>query len=147
MLSLFCSLIHYLFIDGAWRLPGHWSPCEKLNFMLFTGTFLSFCPQHLQLMNYEYMWVYVRVHTAGLDSGRPSRLPSPLSAVVSSGQHGEISSPSTAMATACKSPWASCMLQRPFTVQGWLLMSPGECQNKTEVDTHSADYSDQKHDS
>lgn len=44
------------------------------------------------------------------------------------------SSPSTAMATACESPRASCTLQRPFTVRGWLLMSPGECQSKTGVD-------------
>lgn len=121
--------------------------------MWFTSTFLSvlsiyeylsssFAALHVKVSgwfstDWWVCWVHVSVHTAVVDAARPDSLPSPSSAAVSSGQRGEISSPSTAMATACKSPWASCTPQRPFTVRGWLLMSPGECQGKIEVDTHA----------
>lgn len=125
--------------------------------MWFTSTFLSvlsiyeylsssFAALHVKVSgwfstDWWVCWVHVSVHTAVVDAARPDSLPSPSSAAVSSGQRGEISSPSTAMATACKSPWASCTPQRPFTVRGWLLMSPGECQGKIEVDTHTHKHS------
>lgn len=128
-------------------------PGGCLNFMWFTSTFLSvlsiyeylswsFAALHVKVSgwfstDWWVCWVHVSVHTAVVDAARPDSLPSPSSAAVSSGQRGEISSPSTAMATACKSPWASCTPQRPFTVRGWLLMSPGECQGKIEVDAHA----------
>lgn len=61
-----------------------------------------------------------------------------LSPSVASGrQQGENLSPSTAMATACKSPWASWTPQWAFIVGAWLLMKPGECQSKMEAGMHA----------
>lgn len=79
---------------------------------------------HLADWRWAVRWWWVRTVVVAVDCVKPDRPQSTSLAAADSMGEISASSPSTATATACESPRARCTLHHPFTVPGWLPISP-----------------------
>lgn len=99
----------------------HALSCEHHRFYVcpWTSVFHVF----IWLIGWAVRW-WVCTVVVAVNCVKPDRPQSTSLAAADSMGEISASSPSTAMVTACESPRARCTLRHPFTVRGWLPISP-----------------------